>query len=664
MGDSNVSTDADERRRRAFTRAVLEDLNGLEALIDGGRIETGIRRIGAEQEMFLVDGSRQPAPIAVELLERLNGEPRITTELARFNLEANASAREFGGSCLSDMEAEIRELIDLVDGAASDLGASVTLAGILPTLRTRHLTLGNMTPNPRYYELNRAITAARDGAFSIVIKGLDELDITHDNVMLEAANTSFQIHFQVGPEEFAPLYNLAQVISAPVLAAAVNSPLLLGQRLWHETRVALFQRSVDSRSSTHKRRSKPARVSFGDHWIDRSILEIYKEDIARFRIMLSSDELDENAAKVVMQGGVPRLRALRMHTGTVWRWNRACYGIGDEGLPHLRIENRVLPSGPTVVDEMANAAFFFGLMSSLSNDYMEIRGVMDFDDAKANFYAAARHGLGAQFAWIDGKQLTAHELIVERLIPRAREGLTGQGISGDDIDRYLGVVEDRVRSGQTGSTWALRSLAKMSKAPRDVRMRSITWASLQNQRSGKPVHEWPLAKLYQTRDWFPSYRTVDQFMSTDLYTVRPDDPVDLAANIMDWRRIRHVPVEDDHGKLVGMISFRDLLHLLAKRNEEGRDEIMCSDVMKKEPRCVGPDTPTLDILHLMREENIGSLPVVDEDDRLIGLVTVYDLLDIAGKVIEDFLRDDHSSPGITGSYPAVSSGPSGPTSSE
>jgi len=646
MGDPNVSTDTDERRRRAFTRAVLEDLNGLERLIDSGRIETGVRRIGAEQEMFLVDGSRQPAPIAVELLERLGGEPRITTELARFNLEANASPREFGGSCLREMEEEIRELIALVDTAASGLDASVTLAGILPTLRTRHLTLGNMTPNPRYYELNRAITAARDGALSIVIKGLDELDITHDNVMLEAANTSFQIHFQVGPEEFAPLYNLAQVISAPVLAAAVNSPLLLGHRLWHETRVALFQRSVDSRSSTHKRRSKPARVSFGDDWVDSSILEIYKEDIARFRVMLSSDDLDENAAKVVMQGGVPRLRALRMHTGTVWRWNRACYGIGADGTPHLRIENRVLPSGPTVVDEMANAAFFFGLMSSLSNDYDKIRDVVEFDDAKANFYAAARHGLGAQFTWIAGKQLTAHELIVERLIPRAREGLIGQGIDGDDVERYLGVVENRVRSGQTGSSWALRSLAKMSKAPRDVRMRSITWASLQNQRTGKPVHEWPLAKLYQTRDWFPSYRTVDQFMSTDLYTVRPDDPIDLAANIMDWRRIRHVPVEDDHGKLVGMISFRDLLQLLAKRSSDNGEETMCRDVMKKDVRCVTPDTPTIDILQLMRDENIGSLPVVDEDDRLIGLVTVYDLLDIAGKVIEDFLRGDDSHPGV------------------
>ncbi|MEM1031397.1 MAG: CBS domain-containing protein [Myxococcota bacterium] len=643
MGDPNVSADLDQRRRRAFTRAVLEDLEGLERLIDAGRIESGVRRIGAEQEMFLVDRSRQPAPIAVELLDRLGPEPRVTTELARFNLEANASPRDFGGRCLRDMEDEICDLIARVDGAARELDASVTLAGILPTLRTRHLTLDNMTPNPRYSELNRAITAARDGAFSIVIKGLDELDITHDNVMLEAANTSFQIHFQVGPDEFAPLYNLAQVISAPVLAAAVNSPLLLGQRLWHETRVALFQRSVDSRSSTHKRRSKPARVSFGDDWIDASILEIYKEDIARFRIMLSSDDVDERAVEVVTQGGVPHLRALRMHTGTVWRWNRACYGIGDEGTPHLRIENRVLPSGPTVIDEMANAAFFFGLMSSLANDGTEIREVMDFDDAKANFYSAARHGLGAQFAWMGGRQVTAHELIVERLLPRAREGLAGSRIDADDIERYLGVIERRVRTGQTGATWALRSLSKMSKAPTDVRMRSITWALLLNQRSAAPVHEWPLAKLYQTRDWLPSYRTVDQFMSTDLYTVRPDDPVGLAANIMDWRRIRHVPVEDDHGKLVGMISFRDLIPLLAKRSvgeEAAEGETMCRDVMKKDPLSAAADAPTLDVLHVMRDENIGSLPVVDEDGRLLGLVTVYDLLDIAGKVIEDFLRDD------------------------
>jgi CBS domain-containing protein len=644
MGSQDVATGADDDRMRAFTRAVLDDLAGLEKLIEEGRFETGIRRIGAEQEMFLVDKSRQPAPIAVEVLEAIGGEERLTTELARFNLEANLSPQVFGTDCLRVMEMECKELIERVDAAAKSLDCAVALAGILPTLRLAHLTLDNMTPNPRYFELNRAITKLRDGAFNIVIKGLDEIDIVHDNVMLEAANTSFQIHFQVGPDEFAPLYNVALAISAPVLAAAVNSPLLLGQRLWQETRVALFQRSVDGRSATHKMRATPPRVSFGDRWVDKSILEIYKEDITRFRMVLSTDDIDENAVKVLNDGGVPELRALRMHTSTVWRWNRACYGI-FEGRPHLRIENRVLPAGPTVVDEIANSAFFFGLMASFSEEYPKIDDVMAFDDAKNNFFAAARHGLDAQFRWIGGKTFTAHDLIVNELLPVARKGLEQHKIDPADIDRYLGVVEERVRSQQTGSQWALQSLAGMPEAPPDVRMRSLVSAIAKNQRRGNPVHTWPLAELHRTTDWFPSYRTVGQYMSTDLYTVRPGDPIDLAARMMDWRQIRHVPVEDDHGKLVGLLSFRDMLKLIASADVDGNGrEKTVADVMRKEPLTVGANTSTLDVLVMMREKNIGSLPVVDDEQRLVGLVTVYDLLEIAGKVLEDFLRGVDSQP--------------------
>jgi CBS domain-containing protein/gamma-glutamyl:cysteine ligase YbdK (ATP-grasp superfamily) len=647
MGSQDVARGIDEERMRAFTRSVLDDLAGLERLLSEDRFETGVRRVGAEQEMFLVDESRQPAPVAMEVLERLAGDGRVTTELARFNLEANLTPRVFGGRCLSALENELNDVIRTIDDAAEEVGAHVALTGILPTLRLAHLGLDNMTPNPRYFELNRAISALRDGKLDIVIKGLDELDITHDNVMLEAANTSFQIHFQVGPHEFAPLYNLAQAISAPVLAAAVNSPLLLGQRLWCETRVALFQRSVDARSTTHKMRAKPPRVSFGDNWIQESILEIYKDDITRFRVMLSTDELDEHPLKVIADGGLPELRALRMHTSTVWRWNRACYGV-HEGKAHLRIENRILPAGPTVLDEVANAALFFGLMSSLSEDYPRIHEVMAFDDAKSNFFAAARHGLNAQFAWIGGKIFTARDLIVEELLPLARRGLDKHRVDERDSERYLGVIRERVESQQTGSQWALRSLAKMADAPVDVRMRSLTYAIDKNQRTGEPVHRWPLAQLYRTRDWFPSYRTVGQFMGTDVYTVRPGDPVDLAARMMDWRQVRHLPVEDDHGTLVGLLSFRDLLRLVASP-ETGAGELTVADIMHKDPLTVAVDTPTLDALTLMRERNIGSLPVVDGDGRLIGLVTVYDLLEIAGKVLEDFLLEERASqPGRRG----------------
>jgi CBS domain-containing protein/gamma-glutamyl:cysteine ligase YbdK (ATP-grasp superfamily) len=635
MGSSEVGSGADKEAMRAFTRAVIADLEGLEHLIEQGKLESGVRRIGAEQEMFLVDDSRLPAPVAVELLERLD-DPRLTTELARFNLEANLTPRIFGGDCLSQMERELSGILDEVDAEAGAMGASVALTGILPTLRLSHLGLDNMTPNPRYEELNRATGALRDGAFSIVIKGLDELDITHDNVMLESANTSFQIHFQAGPDEFAPMYNLAQAISAPVLAAAVNSPLLLGQRLWNETRVALFQRSVDVRSRTHKARANAARVSFGHAWLDKSIVEIYKDDITRFRIMLSTGELDEDPSRVIAAGGIPELRALRMHTSTVWRWNRACYGVAG-GTPHLRIENRVLPAGPTVADEIANSAFFFGLMASFADEYPRIDKVMNFDHAKNNFFAAARHGLHAQFEWIGGRTFTAHDLIVNELLPQARRALEKQGIDKGDLDLYLGIVEERVKSKQTGSQWMLRSLEQMKRAPNDVRLRSLTSALCRNQRKGEPVHRWPLAPLYRTSDWFPSYRTIGQFMSTELHTVRPADPVDLAARMMDWRQIRHVPVEDDHGKLVGLLSFRSLLRLVASGRQN--EPTVVEDVMRRDPVTARADTPTQEALALMRGENVGCLPVVDDDGKLIGLVTVYDLLEIAAKVLEDFLHE-------------------------
>jgi len=657
MGTQDVASGPNDQQMRAFTRAVLDDLHGLERMIEEGRFETGVRRIGAEQEMFLVDRSRLPAPIAVEILERVSDE-RLTTELAKYNLEANLTPQIFGGDCLRKMEEETKDLLERIDAAAREREAAVALTGILPTLRKSHLTLDYMTPNPRYFELNRAISALKDGAFEIVIKGLDELEFTHDNVMLEAANTSFQIHFQVGPDEFATLYNLAQAVSAPVLAAAVNSPLLLGQRLWNETRVALFQRSVDARSATHKIRSKPTRVSFGDKWLEEGILEIYRDDITRFRIMLSTEDVEKSSMEILDEGGVPELRALRMHTGTVWRWNRACYGIGN-GKPHLRIENRVLPAGPTVLDEVANAAFFFGMMAATSDEYPDIKGVMEFDDAKQNFFAAARHGLDAQFVWVGGKRFTAHDLIINELLPKARQGLAEHGIDSRDVDRYLGVIEERVRSQQTGAQWMLRSLGKMHGSPKDVRMRSLVSAIAKNQRKGAPVHTWPLAELYRTQDWFPSYRTVGQFMSTDLFTVRPTDPVGLAARTMEWRQIRHLPVEDDHGKLIGLLSFRDLLKLIAKPGKEV-DGVVVQEIMRKDPLTVTEDTPTLDALSLMRTNNIGSLPVLDAEGRLVGLITVYDLLDIAGRVLEDFLRAEDSRPSgpfsVTGSYAAPDPG--------
>jgi len=276
----------------------------------------------------------------------------------------------------------------------------------------------------------------------------------------------------------------------------------------------------------------------------------------------------------------------------------------------------------------------------LANEYPRIDQAMEFDYAKSNFFAAARHGLNAQFEWIGGKTVTARDLIVRELLPNAQHALEEHGISKKDIDRYLGIVRERVESQQTGAQWSMRSMQHMSEAPIDVRLRSLTAAIHKHQRSGKPVHEWPLAELYRTADWFPSYRTVGQFMSTKLFTVRPNDPVDLAARMMDWRQVRHVPVENDQGKLVGLLSFRALLRLVANSERASGETIMVADVMRRDPETVVEDTSTLDALATMKNGNVGCLPVVDDEGRLVGMVTVDDLLKIASKVLEDFLRDE------------------------
>ena len=623
MGEHNVEQQFDEKKSQAFMKALLEDLRALEFMIETDRFESGVTRIGAEQEMFLVDRNMRPAPISLEVLERAK-DARLTTEIARFNLEANLTPLLLTNNCFGKMEVELRQLLSLVRDSAGELDADVLLSGILPTLKKSDLTLENLAPMPRYYELNRGVIGLRGGPFSIHIKGLDELQITHDNIMMESCNTSFQVHFQTSPAEFAAAYNVAQAITAPVLAAAVNSPLLFGHRLWQETRVALFQHSTDARSRTQLARSHPTRVSFGDRWLKHSVVELFHDQISRFRPIMITQP-DEDPFQVLARGGTPQLSALRMHNGTVWRWNRACYGVAD-GIAHLRIENRALPSGPTVQDEVANAAVFVGLMVALPQEYGEISKRLNFDDAKENFFAAARHGLNAQLKWLDGKSLSASSLILNSLLPLARLGLKESNIDSSEIDKYIGIVEERVRSGQTGAQWMLNSLASLNRhQPVDMRLRTLTSTILARQKEDKPVKDWKLAESDELTDWSQSYQTVGQFMATDLFTLRPDDLVDLAASLMDWRHIRHVPVEDEHGHLVGLVTHRGLLRLLTRgSNASDGSSLTVREIMKPNPTSVSSTTPTLEAIEIMRRSKIGCLPVVD-DDQLVGIVTSFSL---------------------------------------
>jgi CBS domain-containing protein len=636
MGEHNVEKYADEKKAQAFMKALLEDLRALAFMLENDRVESGVTRIGAEQEMFLIDRYLRPAPVSLEVLKHAN-DPRLTTEIARFNLEANLAPLKLENDCFSRMERELEELLDLARKGAATQEADVLLSGILPTLQKSDLTLDNLTPITRYHVLNRGVIRMRGGPLSIHIKGLDELHLTHDNIMMESCNTSFQVHYQSSPKEFANQYNIAQAITAPVLAVAVNSPLLFGHRLWQETRVALFQHSTDERSRPQLTRNQPTRVSFGDQWLQHSIVELFHDQITRFRPIMIS-EPDENPFQVLARGETPSLSALRLHNGTVWRWNRACYGV-TEGVAHLRIENRALPSGPTVVDEIANAAFFTGLMAALPQVYGDIAKRMVFDDAKMNFFRAARHGLDAQFQWVDGQSISAPSLILDHLLPLARQGLRNMQVATGDVDKYLRIVEERARSRQTGAGWIMKSLAAMeSSLSKDARQRKLTSAMLASQKQGQPIHRWANIEKAEAEGWEQGYRTVGQFMSTDLFTVGPDDLVDLAASVMDWRHIRHVPVEDQEGRLVGLVTHRGVLRVLSTGNRTNSDDSSTTvrDVMVHNPVTVSPDTSSLDAIEIMRGNRVGCLPVV-EGDQLVGIVTSYDFLEASAKLFQQHL---------------------------
>ena len=636
MGEQTIEHSHDAEGLRSFSKKLLTDLRAFEKMLDDGVFESEVTRIGAEQEMFLVDADGRPAPLALEVLEHIN-DPHFTTELGKFNMECNLDPVTLESDALGRMEKQLNQFVDRARKAAEAVGAEVVLSGILPTLEKSDLNLENMTPRPRYFALNDAMNRLRGERYQFRIKGRDELIITHDNVMLEACNTSFQIHFQVDAENFVRLYNVAQAIAAPVLAAATNSPLLFGRQLWRETRIALFQQSIDTRGATGHLRDQSPRVSFGREWVRESIAEIFKEDISRFRVLMSTD-VEEDPFEALDQGKAPTLMALRLHNGTIYRWNRPCYGI-SAGRPHLRIENRILPAGPTTLDEMANAALWFGLLKGVSLTYEDISQVMDFEVARENFVSAARLGLGAHFSWPGQENVAAQRLLLDTLIPMAKEGLEAMTFVSSDIDRYLGVIKERVESLQTGSRWQIDSMASMkADGTRSERLTALVAATASRQAAGDPVHRWELAKIEEGGEGRKHFLRIEQLMTTDLFTVNQDELVDIVASVMNWHHIRHVPVEDNLHRLVGLVTYRSLLRLLAEDMvTKGSGSVPVSSIMETDVITVNPETSSLDAIRLMREHKISCLPVVDARQRLVGIVTETDFMAIAAQLLEAYL---------------------------
>ena len=636
MGEEQVhlaSSSSGKERMQYFVRQLLRDVQSYEYMLQHDWFEDDIIRIGAEQEMCLINKYYKPSYVAMDILEEFHPQ-WLTTELARFNLEINLDPLEFTGQAFSQMEVQLRERLELTREAALKKHAKILLTGILPSLRKFDLSMDSLTPKQRYKALMIALKKLRGSDYELRLDGIDELNIQHDSPMLEACNTSFQVHLQVRPRDFARMYNTAQAISGPVLAMCANSPILFGKCLWHETRIALFQQSIDNRKSTNHLRQRSPRVGFGKKWLDESALEIYKEDISRFRILLGA-EIEQDSIECIKAGKVPSLRALQVHNGTVYRWNRPCYGISPNGKPHIRIENRVLGAGPTVIDEIANTAFWLGLMEGTADQFGDMRKHMSFADARDNFVKGAKLGIDCKFTWTNDQKIAARDLAQKELIPLARQGLSIRGVDTADIDKYLGVIEERAKRHMNGARWILRTFTKFREETNvDESLTSLTAAILHNQKQEKPVHTWEIPQLHEFDKYDPSRLFVEEFMNTDLLTVRKEDVLEFASDLITWGDFDFLPVENAQGELVGILSIKQLLQYFTHQAPLNRSKIeTVGDIMEANPTTVSPQTSILDVIEQMKTCNLKAVPVV-KDKELIGMVREKDFVLISNRLIQ------------------------------
>jgi len=470
MGDEIATTGFRAEDFSLFARRLAEETEFARAMFAERRFSRAGFSLGFEIEAWIVDHNFFPAPINQRLLEAL-GNPLVVPELSRFNVELNSEPLALGADALDRAEEALSRLWSQCNAVAHGLGANMVMIGTLPTIRDEDLTLANISPLNRYYALNKEVLRRRRGRpLRVDIEGRDHLVCEHRDVMLEAATTSFQIHLQVPADLAAVYYNASVAASGPLLAACGNSPLLFGRRLWEETRIPLFEQAVDL-PGVHV---GPSRVSLGSNYLERSCLEIFEENLRDHPPLLpiSFDDAPE------------ALHHLRLHNGTIWRWNRPLVGFDADGAPHLRIEHRILPAGPTIADMMANTALYLGLIRHLVDLGGNGAGGLAFADAVTNFYAAAREGLAAELIWPGEGKITAERLLTERLLPAARSALPRFGLDRSQ-DRRLDVIEARTRSGRTGAAWQREAFAAHGG---DVLPLMADYC--ERQRTGAPAHEW------------------------------------------------------------------------------------------------------------------------------------------------------------------------------
>ena len=474
-----------------FNERLRRSLSVLDELLGRPGFGEGPNSLGAELEMTLTDQEARALPLNAEVLRETLDE-RMTVELDRFNLECNLRHVDLAGRPFSHLRRELETAISELNRAAAMHGGRIAMIGILPTLVAEDLGTSAMTDSIRYRAVSRSLRAKRHGPFQLHIEGQDPLRLDCEDVTFEGAATSFQIHLRVDPSVFSSVFNATQLATAPVLAAAGNSPIFLGHRLWEETRVALFKQSVDDRNHAERLEGRRARVNFGCGWLHSGPFELFREAVEDYPVLLPV-LYDEDPETTLRSGSVPGLKEMRLHQGTVWHWNRPVYDAHEGG--HVRIELRALPSGPTIEDLLANSAFLVGLSLGLAPVMQEIRSKFEFDRAHRNFYRAAQSGLDAMLDWPtelggSGRSISARQL-VPQLAHTAREGLRIAGIDSSETDPLIDCLLERVEKGQTGATWQRANLAtQASRGSRQDALRKMFEDYASRSAEGQPVHRW------------------------------------------------------------------------------------------------------------------------------------------------------------------------------
>ena len=489
MGEQVAAATFSRADRQRYRRKVRACLDVFARMLAESRFHRERRSIGLEIELNLTDEAGDPAMVNAAALEAI-ANPSFQTELGQFNVEINFSPRLLDGSVLSELEHDARASLNDAERRARTVGAHMMLIGILPTVDARHLNADSLSANPRYSLLNEQIFAARGEDLEIAISGVERLATHADTIAPEAACTSVQLHQQVDPDAFPSYWNAAQAIAGVQVAVAANSPFFYGKELWRETRIALFEQATDTRSEELKVQGVRPRVWFGEGWIT-SIFDLFEENVRYFPALLPVCD-PEDPLEVLEHGDTPRLAELRLHNGTIYRWNRPIYDtVGDQ--PHLRIENRILPAGPTVVDVLANAAFYYGLVRVIAEEERPLWSRMSFSAAEENFHVGARDGIDARIFWPGVGEVPVTELVLRRLLPLAHEGLARTGVEPADADRLLEIIERRCVLARNGASWqaeVFHHLYEERGVERPEALRQMTKAYRECMHSNEPVHGW------------------------------------------------------------------------------------------------------------------------------------------------------------------------------